>query len=341
MKAAIYNPYLDTLGGGERYSLSVATVLKNHGYEVFIEWKDPLIKKKLEERFGIDLTGINFVDSIKRGDGYDLCFWVSDGSIPTLRARKNYLHFQVPFTNLNANTLINRMKFFRINKIICNSQFTKKFIDQEFKVNSIVIYPPALVEKIVPLKKQNQIIFVGRFSQLKQAKNHDILINAFKNLYDSGIVNWKLILAGGIDVGVGDYLEKLKEKSKDLPIEFYENTSFTEISKLYGKSKIFWSAVGYKIDEAKEPEKVEHFGISVVEAMATGAIPLVFNAGGHKEIINNSKNGFLWNNTKELLLHTKKLIKERELYLNISKNAIAQSKNFSYEKFEKTLLEII
>jgi glycosyltransferase involved in cell wall biosynthesis len=341
MKAAIYNPYLDTLGGGERYSLSVASVLKKQGYQVYLEWKDNSIKEKLQKRFAIDLSGIEIIDDIKRGDKYDVCFWVSDGSIPTLKARKNFLHFQVPFNNVQKNILINRMKLFRINKIIANSQFTKKIIDQEYGFKSIVIYPPVLVDKIKPVKKLNQILFVGRFSQLKQAKNHHILINAFKKFYDSGFENWKLVLAGGTDVGVGDYLTKLKDLSKNYPIEFYENLDFTEISKLYARSKIFWSAVGYGLNDAKEPEKVEHFGISVVEAMAGGAVPIVFNAGGHKEVVMENENGYLWNGVSELISKTKRIIKDRELLENLSKNAVMQSKNFSYEKFEKELLKII
>src|SRR3972149_3581918 len=102
MRAAIYNPYLDTLGGGERYSLVFAKVLIEVGYDVYVQWKDSEIQKLLEKRFGIDLSKINFVKDINRGDGYDLCFWVSDGSIPLLRARKTFLHFQVPFKGVNG-----------------------------------------------------------------------------------------------------------------------------------------------------------------------------------------------------------------------------------------------
>ena len=118
MRAAIYNPYLDTLGGGERYSMAVTVVLHKLGFLVDVEWASKGIRSKLEERFGIVLSDINFVKDIKRGNGYDICFWVSDGSIPLLSARKNFLHFQVPFKNVNGKTLLNRMKLFRINKII-------------------------------------------------------------------------------------------------------------------------------------------------------------------------------------------------------------------------------
>ena len=40
MRAAIYNPYLDTLGGGERYVMAVATALANLNYIVDVEWSD-------------------------------------------------------------------------------------------------------------------------------------------------------------------------------------------------------------------------------------------------------------------------------------------------------------
>ena len=38
-------------------------------------------------------------------------------------------------------------------------------------------------------------------------------------------------------------------------------------------------------DAERHPERFEHFGISVVEAMAAGAVPLVFGAAGPGEIV--------------------------------------------------------
>jgi len=68
MRAAIYNPYLDTLGGGERYTLTFARVLANIGYRVDVEWKDKSIVQKIESRFGLKLDGINIIENINRGD---------------------------------------------------------------------------------------------------------------------------------------------------------------------------------------------------------------------------------------------------------------------------------
>ncbi|MCH7730108.1 glycosyltransferase family 4 protein [Patescibacteria group bacterium] len=341
MRAAIYNPYLDTLGGGERYSMAFATVLAKKGYRVDVEWKSKAIKGKLEERFGLKLEGINIVKDVKRGDGYDICFWVSDGSIPLLRARKNFLHFQFPFQNVNGKTLLNKMKLFRINKFICNSFFTKGYIDKEYGVDSVVVYPPVDVEMLKPKKKENLIIFIGRFSQLTQAKRQDVLVRVFKKFYDRGFKNWKMVLAGGVEVGVDKYLEKLKKLAKNYPIKILESPSFAQIQNLYGKAKIFWSASGYGVSEIKEPKKVEHFGIAVVEAMAAGAVPFAFSAGGHKEIIAEGQNGFLWKSNQTLVNSTKRLIQERGLMTKISKKAREDSKIYEYKRFKTHFLELL
>src|SRR3989344_165444 len=270
MKAAIYNPYLDSLGGGERYTLSFANLLLQKDYRVDLQWKDEEIINKLEKRFGFSLKNINTVSDIKRGDGYDLCFWVSDGSIPLLRSRKNILHFQFPFKNVSGKSILNKMKLIRINKIICNSKFTKNFIDAEFSVNSQVIYPPVDVSSFKAKRKENIIIYIGRFSNLTQAKNQHQLIENFKKFFKKGYPDWKLILAGGTEVGADEYLLVLEKLSKGYPIEIIKSPEYRQLKELVGKAKIFWSAVGYGINEDKEPTKVEHFGISVVEAMAAG-----------------------------------------------------------------------
>ena len=341
MKAAIYNPYLDTLGGGERYTLSFAKVLLDSGFTVDIFWPDESIREKIYERFGISLNGVRFVNDVKRGDSYDLCFWVSDGSIPTLKARKNFLHFQIPFVDVNGRSLINRMKLFRINKIICNSYFTKEFIDKEYGVESMVVYPPVPVGDIKSKRKENMILSVGRFSQLLQAKKQDVLVKVFRRLCKSGLKNWKLVLAGGVEIGTADYLKKLKEESLGFPIEIIQSPSYKEILNLYGKAKIYWSASGFGIDEFIDPKKVEHFGIAVVEAMAAGAVPLAVNKGGHKEIITNGEDGYLWKTKLGLFKRTKELIESPRLLKDIALKSKETAKKYGLERFTEEVKELI
>ena len=197
------------------------------------------------------------------------------------------------------------------------------------------------IDKIKPKRKENIILFVGRFSQLEQAKNQHILVDIFKKFYKSGYNNWKLILAGGTEVGAEEYLLNLKKQVGNYPIEISESPNFNALKNLYGTAKIFWSAVGYGVDEEKTPKKVEHFGMSLIEAMTAGCVPLVYSAGGYKEIIKDGDNGYLWNNSREILRNTKLLIKNNNIYRTISDNAKKDSKKYSYEKFAEQVKNIL
>ena len=338
MRAAIYDPYLDTGGGGERYILAVAEALKKNGYEVDIAWRDEKILDWLSVRTGRDYTGINVVPSISQGSGYDLVFWLSDGSIPLLFAKKNIIHFQTPFQNVGGRNILNRLKLMRISSVVCNSNFTKTFIDREYGVKSTVLYPPVSTGDFFSGKKENIILYVGRFSTLQQSKRQDVLIDCFKKLNPKG---WRLVLAGGSEVGGKDFVEDLKRDAKGLRIDILENLPFSEMKELYSKAKIFWSAAGYGVDEETAPYKVEHFGMTLVEAMAAGCIPIATNKGGYKEVIKSSQNGFLWNEKEELIKITEGLIKDERRLTSLAEKAKKDAENFSEERFEREFKELI
>ncbi|QQS38656.1 glycosyltransferase family 4 protein [Candidatus Woesebacteria bacterium] len=345
MKAAIFSPYLDTLGGGERYTISFAKCLQEMGWDVYIESSDKLILTKIQKRLGINTTKLKVVPSINRGNGYDLCFWLSDGSIPTLYARKNILHFQRPFYGTDGKSLINRMKFFRINKVLVNSNFTKKWIDNEYPQKSFVLYPPVDVRSFKSGKKVNTILSVGRFSLLEQSKRQDVLIDVFKTLFDerNSVLRkekWQLIVAGGSDVGRTHYVDDLIQKSKHYPITILENPPFVKIQSLFSQAKIYWTAAGYDVDENTKPEKVEHFGITVVEAMAAGCVPMALDAGGHREILNDS-NGILWSTKDGLKKQTQEIIDNPRQLNALKKKAVNDAIMYSYEEFCKHIKEIL
>lgn len=328
-KAGIFNPYWDTLGGGEKYTASVAAALLKDGYQVEIYWKDPQLSQKIDNRFGIDI-GKSIIRPIKptqiQQRKLDLIFWVSDGSLPFLFGKRNILHFQVPFTT-SQTSLLNRIKLKTIYLIVCNSHFTKQVIDKTYRVNSRVLYPPC--SKIVSGKKEKMILSVGRFDGLLHNKRQDILIDAFKRLQLS---DWKLVLAGG-DMGQTDNLKRLRELAVGAAIDFEVNPNRSTIEKLYGNATLYWHAAGFGVDEQKEPEKTEHFGIATVEAMSAGAVPLVYQAGGQTEIVQQKENGFLWTSVDELVEKSYQLINDTQLLEKVATTAVETSKQFSMERF--------
>jgi glycosyltransferase involved in cell wall biosynthesis len=242
---------------------------------------------------------------------------------------------------VGGKSLLNKMKFFRINKIVCNSRFTKEIIDKEYGVDSIVIYPPVGIENIKPKRKENIILYVGRFSKILQSKRQDVLIKAFKKIYNNGFSDWKLILAGGAEVGNDGCVDELEKLSENYPIEILVSPSYKELKDLYGKAKFFWSAAGFEENETKNPEKVEHFGITVVEAMAGGAVPVVYNAGGYKEVVENGKTGFLWNRTSELTRFTTSLAEDPKSFREMQVHIKERAKKYDYNIFKERIKEIL
>lgn len=340
-KALIVSPYLDHLGGGERYMLSAAAALESLGYEIYFSWDNLEEIAKLSSMLGIELQSPHLDANIKKlyfsnnpvdmylsTRAYDVVFYLSDGSIPLLGGKKNIIHMQVPFHGVGGKSIKNSLKKLFIHKVVVNSQFTKNVIDKEFGINSVVLYPPVspITQK---LPKEQVILSVGRFEPSLNTKHQDILIEAFK-LLSPQIPGWKLVLAGASSSD--DFMTKLINKSVGLPIEFAVNVSHNDLITLYQKSTIYWHAAGYGVDEVKNPELTEHFGISTVEALSAGCIPLVVPYGGQREIV--SDDSFHWQTIDELVVKTKREIeKSSNLDVKISK--------YSLDEFKKQLASIL
>jgi len=348
VKIGIYDPYLDDLGGGEKYMMTIAECLSIY-YDVDIFWDQKKDIQSFNKRFSLDLTKVNIVPNIfspkvltvKRlleTRKYDAIIILSDGSIPLTLSKKLFLHVQQPLKNFNFKTSKDKLKLSRISAIFCNSEYTKSFNEKRFNLKSFVIYPPVSITSR-KAKKENIILTVGRFrikdvvTKTDDYKKLPIMIDAFKKLIKNGLTDWKFILAVSVMEKDTKAFEKIRESVKDFPIEFSINKSNKDLWEIYSKAKIYWHASGFGEDLETHPEFAEHFGISTVEAMGAGAVPVVINAGGQKEIVEEGKNGFLWNTLDELQSKTLSLTENEKLLKDLSEKAKKSSKKFSKERF--------
>lgn len=349
MKIGIFDPYLDSLSGGEKYMLTAASCLSQEN-NVSIFWdEEKEIKRKAKDKLGISLEKVKFTENIfktnyprlrrlKKTKDYDLIIYLSDGSVPFVLC-KLMLHFQFPVEWVKINPKI-KFKISRVKKIICNSRFTKLFIDKKFGTNSLVLYPPCSISN-VRFQKENIILHVGRLGldlEGKNFKKQDVMIKAFGKMKDR---DWKMMMVVGFRPEQKEEITELKNLAKNQNIEIVENPSNETLWKLYSKAKIYWHASGFGENLETYPEKAEHFGISTVEAMSAGAVPIVINAGGQKEIVEDGKSGFLWGTEKELIEKTEELMKNDVLLKEMSEDAIKRSKRFTGDRFCKELKEII
>lgn len=355
LKVGIYSPYLDTVGGGERYMLTIAEILsKENSVDVFLDSHlqtldlQP-IKSKVSKLLDLNLGKIDFIKApfgkstniwerlnfLKR---YDLFFYLTDGSIFYSSARTSILHIQSPIKVSNS-PLWNKVKQSSWNLIIYNSQFTKDHCEKFWKIKGEVIYPPVNVGIFKPGKKKKKVLTVGRFFGFLKDKKHQFMIDSFKKMFDSKKINdWSFHLVGGAGEGDKDYVKELESFAKDYPIFIYPNLPFEDLRKLYGESSIYWHASGFG---ETDPAKMEHFGITTVEAMASGCVPVVINLGGQKEIVEDGKNGMLWDSLKEMEEKTLQLIGDNKLMEKFSEAAQKKSEQFSKERFTKQIHDIV
>lgn len=361
MKIGIYSPYLDTVGGGERYMLTIAEGLsEKNKTDIFLDSHLQTldinkVNEKVSKLLNLDLSKVNFVKApIGKGanmferlsflKNYDLIFYLTDGSIFFSSARRSILHIQSPI-KVSNNSLWKKIKSSSWNFIIYNSKFTREHCEKYWKIKGEVVYPPVNTEVFKSVKKKKQILTVGRFFGYLKDKKHGLMIDSFKKIFDSSkrslpseVKDWSFHLAGGAVEGDMDYVKELEEASKGYPIHIHPNLEFKKLVELYGQSSIYWHASGYG---ETDPTKMEHFGITTVEAMASGCVPVVINLGGQKEIVDEGDNGMLWDSPQELEDKTLKLVENETLRNKLSKEAQLKSRQFSKEKFIEKINNLI
>lgn len=138
MKIGIFDPYLDSLSGGEKYMLSIASCLSSQ-HDVFVFWdkeKESEIRQAAEKKLGVDLFSVKFYKNIfnrnislvtrfLESKKFDAIIYLSDGSIPFV-GTKLFVHFQFPIEWVNEKSIKTKIKLLFIKKIFCNSDILQK-----------------------------------------------------------------------------------------------------------------------------------------------------------------------------------------------------------------------
>ena len=225
--------------------------------------------------------------------------------------------------------------------ITANSLFTQKYIKKYWNRESKIIYPISDNKK-VSIEKKNIILNVGRFffnNGITHHKRQDYLVDTFIKMKDLHKEGWQLHLAGTLNENPGDmsYVVDLIRRAEGYPVFLHLDTPLEDLKKLYSKSRLYWHATGYGADKKKNPERQEHFGISTVEAMSAGAVPVVIRSAGQEEIVTDGVNGYLWDNEKQLVEKTKLAIQNgAKLSLAAEKDA----KKYDKASFTKATLSV-
>jgi glycosyltransferase involved in cell wall biosynthesis len=171
---------------------------------------------------------------------------------------------------LNYIRMWDRLAADRVDAYVANSEFVAHRIKKYYKQDSAVIYPPVEIEKFSLSSKIEDYFLIG--GRLAPYKRTDIVVSAFNEL------GLKLKIFGdGVD------LKRLRKIASGNPnIEFLGRVSDEARGALYSGCQAFIY-----------PQE-EDFGITAVEAMASGRPVIAYASGGALETVIPGLTGLLF-----------------------------------------------
>lgn len=395
---AIYNPYLETRGGGEKVCLAMAEHFSKHN-KVTIVSRSTNNLEELGRYFDLDLSRCNHIvlpgaDNLAtkasrklrassrlnnlihdffdyrtlKSQNYDVfinnCY---KSGMPNPAPVGIYMCMFPQEFDHKRNSLLKRVYHLFVDSvelllyrksglslirtyqhITANSSYTKHWISKLWGLDSEITTLLPICEDMGSKKhhKQKIILNVGRFfadSGENHYKCQDKLLSEFAAMTDLHELGWELHFAGSVpeDADSLGYVLSLIKKSRGLPVHIHMDLPFTELKKLFRETSIYWHATGWGSDPDRHPEKQEHFGITTVEAMSAGAVPVVIDSAGQKETVVHGESGLLWSSSRELQEYTRSVATNDELRKGMSAAAVKRAKQFNKSSFAETLEKIL
>lgn len=230
--------------------------------------------------------------------------------------------------------------------VMANSEYTRGYIDRLWHTDADLLFPPIQVQRLHPApERERAVITVGRFFSpgLGHAKRQLEMVQFFVRGVRSGVIpaDWKLYVVGGMEDSQRNYVEQVRAAGAGYPVEVIANAPRTQVEQLLSTASVFWSATGYGEDERKKPWASEHFGMTTVEAMAGGCVPVVIDRAGQKEIVRENVDGFRWSTPEELLSRTAEVAGDEALRARLAGAAVARAQEYSEDAFAERWHDIV
>ena len=224
--------------------------------------------------------------------------------------------------------------------IVSNSAYTAKWIKRRWRLSSSLVEPPVRLR--APGDKERVILSVGRFfgPESGHSKRQLEMVRAF-GAVAADAPDWRLHLVGGCSDVDRPYLEMVEKEIGDLPVTLHVNTSASELDDLYARAGVYWHATGLNEDAEVHPERMEHFGISVVEAMSAGAVPVVLGVGGPAEVVRRGVDGLHFTTAAELVSQSIRLVRDDEMRARMAASSVARASAYGREAFARKARSLV
>ena len=376
---AVLHAFYDILGGGEKLSLTLTKALVEAGYDVDVITATPVDHSRMKSLFGYSLRDLGVRVIVDRDIGVEKLRERLKGRFVRLRRLLAYKRFFEKYIDNNRgyydviiDTQSNAMsgadicyihfpaiieydieregihwklynmlvryyanKYFRryVGRVATNSTWTASMIYEAYNVLADVVYPPVDVDTYINYCREKgcphdekAVVTVSRYTP---EKNMDRIIDLAKLMPD-----YKFYIIGSTNKYSRPVIALMRKRIADLDADNVKLMINTPLDK---KLEVLASARYYL-----HPPFPEHFGISIVESMATGLIPIVYRDGGaYYDIVRRVDDRLSYVNIANVIDIIRTIDGNEQLYESLSARSIEVAKTFNYERFKKNILSLI
>lgn len=217
--------------------------------------------------------------------------------------------------------------------LLTNSKFIEAIISKSLSRQAMVIYPPVDVEKFTPLfrrrERKDLVVTVSRF---RPGKNLEVIPKIAKL-----VVTSKFVIIGPSDKASEATIKKITGLARRLgvqdKVQVLTNAPQSVLLQILSEAKVLLHTQFF-----------EAFGMSVVEAMAAGCVPIVPNIGGPWLDILEQEHGTYGYSYGSLMEAAEKidlLMKNEELRHKVSARANKRATTFTTPLFERKISQIV
>ncbi len=254
------------------------------------------VSKNYREEVSTELgLGLDFRDILKIRKDHRTFYGIVNGYDKSLISpnKKKIEHINEYFDGFNfkvfdENSLENKLN----NKKECIRLLSKIATDAEYKQKVLPLTELHDYEDISSLiKKADKIPFICATSRLVEQKGYDIaakaIIQIIKENVDKGFEAPIFVMGGAGDLDLYKKLQDLKEEIKKI-----DKKAAKRIFVFRGYRDEFAYAIQLASDFYLMPSRFEPCGLTQMEAMAKGALPIATSTGGLVDTIKDCIDGF-------------------------------------------------
>jgi glycosyltransferase involved in cell wall biosynthesis len=218
--------------------------------------------------------------------------------------------------------------------LITNSKFMQGIVRATLNRDTVVIYPPVDIsafssKSFNTQKRDNLVAVVASYTPKRHLEQLPLIAQQTKAA--------RFIVIGKTDEYSIPTIQKLEGNMHALHVEdkitLLKNVPFTELKGILANAKVYLHIMPF-----------DHFGISVVEAMASGCVPVVHRSGGPWTDILDTRQGaygFSYATPAEAANYIDMLVTDEGLRSRIAAKASYRSKKFDRTVFMRRLAEVV